>query len=345
MVIHPPIHSRRPRRAHPAAVLIFVLGVAALAASIVWSHARPGARLGGGAVAAAERAPGAVRIVVTIPPLLWPVREMAPEGAEITLLAPPGAGCEGVEMTPGQVVALERADLVVMVGLGREGSVQRMLEGHDRPFVSMDSALGAGETPRGAGSQDGASGEAAQPGFTQEPEHGSIDPHAWLDPAVMREFSVRLSYALADAVARAGGDERDAARVAAGLERVVGECRAVDQEYAERLRLLSPRVIVTQHNAFGYVARRYGLKVAAVIRPMHDVEPTPGDLQRAAQAVRENHLGAVFVEPQLAPDAARRIAEVTGARVLTLDPLGDGDWPAMMRRNLAALVEGLSASR
>ena len=49
-----------------------------------------------------------------------------------------------------------------------------------------------------------------------------------------------------------------------------------------------------------------------------------------------------FVDPPGPDEATKRIAEAAGARVMVLDPLSDGDWPALMRRNLDALVDGLT---
>ncbi|MBL0927505.1 MAG: zinc ABC transporter substrate-binding protein, partial [Phycisphaerales bacterium] len=119
-------------------------------------------------------------------------------------------------------------------------------------------------------------------------------------------------------------------------------CEAIDAEYRAALDRAARRAIVVQHNAWQRVADRYGLQIAAVIQPDHAVEPTPSDLRRAADAVRERRLTAVFADAQASPRAAEAVARASGARVLTLDAIGDGDWPGLMRRNLAALVEGLS---
>jgi ABC-type Zn uptake system ZnuABC Zn-binding protein ZnuA len=61
-------------------------------------------------------------------------------------------------------------------------------------------------------------------------------------------------------------------------------------------------------------------------------------------AIREHGLKAIFVEPQFSSVAAERIAHSTGIRVLPIDPLGDGDWALLMRKNLDSLVSGLGGA-
>lgn len=101
---------------------------------------------------------------------------------------------------------------------------------------------------------------------------------------------------------------------------------------------------MTHHNAFGRLAARYGLRVEAVLKQGETGEPTPATIAKVTGLARAGTISAVFVEPQSNPALAKRIAAETGVKVLTLDPLGKGEWAAMMRNNLDALVEGLSGS-
>lgn len=296
---------------------------------------------------APQRRDGPMRIVVSIPPLLWAVKHLAPADASITLLVPPGASEHGAELTPSQAAAIHSADVVVMVGLGLEPRVKSILDAGGpawRQVVTFDGLPGVIRDEASAGHDHD---HAHAPG---EPcDHGAIDPHAWLDPEVMGAFVERVSAALNAEPLRGAlpaSAAPDPGAVRAAAERLRAECRAIDDEYRRTLAAAPARTIVTHHNAFEYVARRYGLRVAAVIRPLAGVEPTPGEVDRALRAVREGGLRAVFVEPQFPAGAAERIARAAGPRVktITLDPLGDGDWPTMMRKNLAGLAEGLGGS-
>ena len=103
-------------------------------------------------------------------------------------------------------------------------------------------------------------------------------------------------------------------------------------------------MLVTHHAAWKRLAERYGLKIAAVIRPIESAEPTAEAIAGAVHAIQDQHIPVIFVEPQFSSKAAERIAAQTGVRIGHLDPLGDGDWFKLMRSNLDSLVANLAAS-
>ncbi|MEC9373660.1 MAG: metal ABC transporter substrate-binding protein, partial [Planctomycetota bacterium] len=178
----------------------------------------------------------------------------------------------------------------------------------------------------------------------EEAEAALIDPHVWLDPEVMERFVDVVREAMERALEKRG-ELTDVLRaeLEGNARAVRSEVAQVAAEYAKGLEAVERRTIVTHHAAYGWLARRYDLEVAAVIRPIEGVEPTPGAIASAVEAIRSAGVEAIFIEPQFSDRAATRIAEVTGVRVLTLDPIGQHDWPTMMRENLKALREGLGA--
>jgi ABC-type Zn uptake system ZnuABC Zn-binding protein ZnuA len=349
----PASQAPRPsrRHAHPAAVAVLFVGLAALAVGLIrvaWTR-HSSTPVQPVSARAAQREPGPMRIVVTIPPLLWPVKALAPPDAEITLLTPPGSGCEGIELAPTQAAAIRRADLIVRVGMGLDEPV---LHAATRRSAPDQRNLALAELVRPAG---GSPVEAPAPA-PRDHEHPEADPHFWLDPLRMESGIAAIRDAIFD---WQRSEYERFAQTAIGSEPALHEplimveaekadrlmkiCRALGQEYQQRLAHAPSRVIVTQHDAWSYLAERYNIDVAAVIQHAHGAEPGPAELADLSRIVREKRVKAIFIEPQLNPALARRLADVTGARILTLDPLGDGDWPALMRTNLDALAEGLSA--
>lgn len=161
------------------------------------------------------------------------------------------------------------------------------------------------------------------------------DPHVWLDP-------LRLA-AIAELIGVELGREAAARPLAARL-------RELDHELRDGLADCRRHELVTAHDAFGYLAERYGLEAIAITGVAPETEPSPRDLERVAQLVRERGVTTVFVEPLLAPDVGETLARETGAETAVLDPLeglseealerGD-DYFSVMRTNLAALREGL----
>jgi zinc transport system substrate-binding protein len=161
------------------------------------------------------------------------------------------------------------------------------------------------------------------------------DPHVWLDP---------VRYGLI--VARVGAVLHDRA----GTRRVVARLRRLDHEYRVGLARCRRREIVTSHQAFAYLARRYGLRQVAITGISPEAEPAPADLRRVVALVRATHATTVFLEPLVSPRIVRTVARETGAGTAVLDPV-EGltpseaarrhDYFTLMRANLARLRRAL----
>jgi zinc transport system substrate-binding protein len=248
----------------------------------------------------------------------------------------PGKSEHGYEFTPADVAAVARADLVVYVGLGLEGRLEstiRKQEIKSRQVVCFADAVGVK-----AGEAGHDHGEKSETGNDHEHHaHGNVDPHLWLDPALVAKFVPEV----AKAVGRSGaaGEEKWLKTSEASL---LERLKVVDKEWFDRLGPFKGKSVVTHHNAFSRPAERYGFKVAAVIREFETAEPSPGDIAKVVEAIRKEKVKTIFIEPQFNAGVAERIAANAGVKVGRLDPLGDGDWFKLMKSNLDELVKGLS---
>lgn len=299
-------------------------------ATFVWAWLTQGA--GCGARHGEQPDDHPLRVVVSIPPLKGLVEDVLPEGAEVDVLVPAGQTVHGFEPTPADLAKVARADVVFLVGLGLEGRLDQTIrrDASGATVITMADVLGI----RGDGQADEvgrAEGDDDEDGHG----HGAVDPHLWLDPVLAERF-VRAWPALVPDRIRAM--LRPAGEPAARIE-------AVDAEYRERLAPFEGRAIVTHHASMNRLAARYGLRVAAVLRTIEALEPSAADIAKAKRAIEDQGVGAIFIEPQFSGRAAERLAAEAHVKVVVVDPLGKGDWFAMMRSNLDGLVEGLSAGR
>lgn len=307
-----------------------VLSSAIISVLVVKFRSPPGGASGG------ERG---LRIVVTVAPLSELATLLAPDGSSVMILMPPGRSEHGYEFTPGDLAALAEADVLVYVGLGLEPQVEQFVQEHprrDRQDVCFARAVGIFAAEE--------SHEEHREGEQEHDEHGhgSVDPHLWLDPVLVRELVPVLSGAIGAAMRVTGQDSpAGAARQVQAEEDLLAKIDALDGEFRAKLGPFKGSAIVTHHSAWGRLAERYGLTVAAVLRPVESAEPTPGQIAEAVEAIRTKGAKAIFVEPQFDSEAARRIADSAGVKTRTLDPLGKGEWFASMRANLEALEGGL----
>jgi ABC-type Zn uptake system ZnuABC Zn-binding protein ZnuA len=258
-------------------------------------------------------APEANHIVVSVPPLAWLARTVAPE-AEITVLVPQGASPHGYEMTPQQASALREADVVLLVGLGLEPAGVETAIGparDGRVIIHLEDGLGPMDDAEMADAHD-----------------HSIDPHLWLDPESMRFGAAQLAAAL----------ERSDATAETAIS-------AIEREYSEALAPFAGDRIIGVHDAWSRLAARFGLEAPESIMERFEIEATPGAIEDAASALRSGTPAVIVLEPQMDPSLPRRLSELTGAPIAELDPIGGEDWPATMRTNLARLVAALTFAR
>jgi zinc transport system substrate-binding protein len=161
------------------------------------------------------------------------------------------------------------------------------------------------------------------------------DPHVWLDPVLFGDVVERIGVAL--------GDEISPRRLHTRLN-------DLDERYRTGLADCERRELVTAHDAFGYLADRYGLEEIPISGLSPETEPSPQDLEAVADLVRERGVTTVFTETLLSPEIGETVAREAGATTAVLDPLegltqdeldrGD-DYFTVMEANLAALREGL----
>jgi ABC-type Zn uptake system ZnuABC Zn-binding protein ZnuA len=116
---------------------------------------------------------------------------------------------------------------------------------------------------------------------------------------------------------------------------------------------LEDRKLVTDHDAFGYFAGRYGMTILGAVIPSQTTEAQPSarDTARLIALVEREHVKAVFPESSTNARLARTIARETGATAdFTLygDSLGPkgsagATYLGMEAANASSIVAGLTA--
>lgn len=295
-----------------------------------------------------------MRVVVTLPPFDGLLRPLLPPDATVRVLIPPGRSEHGYEPSVEDVLALEQADVVVLVGMGLEASVDAALRKRPRPYrheARLGAMLNLEDSHGGHGHDVHAHNDdhdhdhhkhADETSTSQHDAHDHahvVDPHVWLDPILVKQFMPEIARLVKTSVAEGGLGDPSA--VDASLATVLARVEEIDAAYQSALVPHSGRAIITHHAAFGRLADRYGLRVVEVIRPVEGAEPTPANIAQVSEAIAREGVRAIFVEPQFDARGARLIAEQTGVKLGTLDPLGSGDWFAMMESNLRELLDKL----
>ncbi|RFU20044.1 metal ABC transporter substrate-binding protein [Geodermatophilus marinus] len=283
---------------------------------------------------------GGLDVVAGFYPLEWAAERVGGDRVEVTSLTPPGAEAHDLELTPQDVGAVSDADLVVHLE-GFQAAVDEAARS-EASGTAWDAGRAADLSLTAAAHEHEGEEEHA------EGEHAGeevADPHFWLDPTRLAD----VGDALADRLAELDPDgaeayEENAAALRADLE-------ALDADMQEGLGGCTVDTLVTSHEAFGYLADRYGLEVVGISGLSPSQEPSPAQLAEITELVQERGVTTVYTETLVDPAVAETVAAEAGARTAVLDPLegltdesAGEDYLEVMRANLATLQEGQSCS-
>lgn len=260
-------------------------------------------------------------VLATFYPLAWAAERLAGDNATVGTLVPAGIEPHDWEPAPTDVARLGRAALVVKQGAGFEPWLDGVLAnlGERAPRV-VDTTANV---------------TLAEGHDADEP----YDPHTWLDPVLFARQARSIQDALADALP----DHRAAIEERGNL--LAADLDALDASYRDGLAQCEARVIIANHDAYGYLARRYGFEVIAISGLSPEAEPSPQDVARAVDAAREHNVTIVFFEELVSPRVAEVVASEVGAQTRVLSPAESppeqGDYLTLMRTNLLNLREAM----
>jgi zinc transport system substrate-binding protein len=241
-------------------------------------------------------------------------------GVAVECLARPSVGClHDYQLTPGDLVALSRADVFVVNGAGMETFLDKA--------ARQCPGLRVVEATRGIRLA------------------GDGNPHLWvsISGAVEETEAIARGLAAADP-AHATAYESNAANYVAKLDRLRAEMHAA-------LDGLAHRDIITFHEAFPYFAGEFKLNIVGVVEREPGSEPNARELADTIKLVRESGARAIFAEPQSPAKSAGVIQRETGVQVSTLDPAATGDrdparardsYLRTMEQNLRVLTKALA---
>jgi zinc transport system substrate-binding protein len=271
-----------------------------------------------GVSARAEAPPRPLRVVATIEPLCMLARDLGGERVTCTTLVPPGASPHAFEPRPSAMAAVAVAELLLRAGNGIDDWAAPLASSGDERWA----VLGPACAPDDSGCA-----------------------HFWLDPYAALAALAPLEAQLVG-LDPSGRTTFAARRIEAALS--VFE---LDEEVADWIGRARGQPFIAFHPAWSGFAKHYGFVDLGAIQAHGAEEPTPRRLAELIAAARAANVRAVLVEPQLDPHTARIFAEELGAKLVTVDPLGDprdparASYTALLRWNARQLAAALAEEK
>jgi zinc/manganese transport system substrate-binding protein len=340
--VHGPPGLRRPWLARTIPFMRMIPIMARVAAPLLAIALLAGCGSGEGGERQAAEGP----VVVATTSILGDITaNVVGDLARVEVLMPRGTDPHDFEASARQVETLRSADLVVANGLELEEGLEAVLaSAADAGVIVLEVAPLLDPQPYAG--DHGAEDETEKENETDH--HGDgLDPHVWMDVTRVRTMAGLIAEAFTEV------EGIDAAALAANLAVYDAELAALDAEITDILSVVPDerRLLVTNHDAFGYLASSQGFEIVGTVLPSGSplAEPSPADLVALADQIRELGVPAIFTENTTSTDLARTLAaEAGGVAVIGLysDSLGppdsDGDtYIALMRANASRIAGAL----
>ncbi|OGQ12578.1 MAG: hypothetical protein A2138_10965 [Deltaproteobacteria bacterium RBG_16_71_12] len=242
-------------------------------------------------------------------------RAIGGDRVEVTALCKGFQDPHFLDAKPSFMLAINRADLVLAIGLDLEiGWLPPLLAGARNPRVLPGAPgfldLSTLVTPLDvSAAADRAEGDV----------HPRGNPHYWLDPENGRLLARGIAARLTEL--DAAGSARYAANLAA-FERALDAKQAA---WAKALAPLAGAPIVTFHRSWAYFAARYRLEVAALVEPKPGIQPTAHHTVEVIKAVRAKNIRIILMENFYDRRSPDQIAAHTNAKVVFVPSMVAGD--------------------
>ncbi|QHW30306.1 zinc ABC transporter substrate-binding protein [Paenibacillus rhizovicinus] len=277
---------------------------------------------------------GKLNVVTSFYPLYFLGQQIGGADANVINMIP--AGVEPHDWSPKSqdLDTVSKAQLFLYNGAGLEGWVDDFLEG-----LPGNSKLQTVEVSKGIQKISGNPEDE-----DDHPDKGHVDPHTWVSPKSM----IIMAKTVLDRFSEADPAHKDAYE--ANYKVLEGKLSALDKQYADTLATVKKKDIVTSHQAFGYLARDYGLKQVAIMGLSPDAEPKARDLLNITKFVKANGIQYIFFEELVSDEIAKTLAREAHVQTMVLNPLegltpkqaskGE-DYFSLMQTNLQNLVQAL----
>ena len=277
-----------------------------------------------------------IRVVTTLPDLADMTRQIAGDLVDVTSLATGVEDIHAVPMKPSFAVLLNRADVLVLLGLDAEHAfLPALLEAARNPRILRDGPgyidCSVYVTPLEIPTRiDRALGD----------QHPMGNPHINLDPVLGKD----MARAIADGLTRNYPEHASVFKA-----NLAAYTALLDTNIARWEREAAPlkgKTLVSYHPDLLYFAERFGMISAGTIEIRAGVDPTPGHIAELEETMRRDHVDIVVRERQYPANLAATVAEATGAKLVELPVMVGGvpeakDYISFIDYNLHTMLKAV----
>jgi ABC-type Zn uptake system ZnuABC Zn-binding protein ZnuA len=254
-------------------------------------------------------------------------QNIAGDRVQVDSLLPIGADPHSYQAAPSDVAKIAKSDLLILNGLEYEHFVESLLEnsGGERLVIEATAGLNPRED---AGNEYG------------------VDPHMWLDPNLVITYVENIR----DGLIKADSEGEDIYK--SNADAYIAELKDLDKWIMDQVNTIPSerRLLVTNHEALGYFAERYGFEVTGSVIPSFssNAAPSAREIASLIDEIKRLDVPVIFLDTADNDTLAQQVADETGVMIvddLHLESLTEGTPAAtyidMMKYNVSRIVEAL----
>lgn len=260
---------------------------------------------------------GKVKVATTISVLQDMVRNVGGDRVDVFSIVPVGGSPETFQPSPSETQWVAESKVVFQNGEGLEEWLSGFMEnaGGNQKVVTLSDGLPAIDN----------------------------NPHFWLNVKYGEYYVERIRDTLIK-IDPAGADV-----YRQNTARYLNELQQLDNYVRQQSDSIpgDRRKLVTFHDAFPYFAQAYGFELVGVVLQNPNAEPSSRQVADLVNKIRDQHVPAIFVEPQFNPKLGDTIAKEANVKVyetytdtLVNNPSGDS-YISMMRTDIDTMVKAL----
>lgn len=288
--------------------------------------------------AAPQSDTGGLKVLASTSFLADIARNVAGGRVTVESLLPIGADPHAYQAAPSDVTKIAKSNVLILNGVEYEHFIEPLLEnaGGERLVIEASAGLEPHEVKDHANETDAGAGH----------DHAAGDPHMWLNPVLVVTYVENIRDGLIQA------DPEGAATYTANADAYTAQLKDLDAWIVEQVNTIPAerRLLVTNHEALGYFAERYGFEVAGSVIPSFSSNAAPSAQEMAGlvDEIKSLNAPAIFLDTADNDILARQIADETGVIIVSdlhLESLTDGapapTYIEMMKDNVSKIVEAL----
>lgn len=273
-----------------------------------------------------------MKIVTSFYPIYAMVKEISGDLNDVRMIQS-SSGIHSFEPSANDIAAIYDANVFVYHSHTLEswaGSLDPSLQNSKVKVIEASEGM---TLERVSGLEDMQAGDGID-------EKTLYDPHTWLDPEKVAEEA----QIIADKLSELDNANKDTYQKNA--QSYSNKAHDLTNKYKPIFEKASQKTFVTQHTAFSYLAKRFGLNQLGIAGISPDQEPSPRQLTEIQEFVKTYKVKTIFTESNASSKVADTLVKSTGVSLKTLNPLeadpqNDKSYLENLEENLAVLAQEL----